>query len=96
MKGMISMKTLYTLPMIPTPTPTAPPGVGELLTKLLGWLMYGGMAAVVAGFIVGGITLSIENRNGQASENMKRIMYVAIGAIIIGSASALAGALLRS
>lgn len=91
------MKTLVSAVMaaLPNPAPAAPPGVEPLVNMLLGWLKYGGGAAVIAGFIVLGSTLAIENNTGQASEKLKRVMYISIGAIIIGSAAGLAGALLQ-
>ncbi len=78
------------LAAVPNPSPVAPPGVGEKVLQLLGWLKWGGLVAVVAGFIVVGAVMIFENRGGQGGESAKRVMYVAIGAIIIGSAASLA------
>jgi hypothetical protein len=81
---------------IPNPKPEAPAGLQSQIDKLLNLLMYFGLAAVVAGFIGAGISLALARQQGHGGgrEGIDRVLYVCGGAIIIGSASALAGWLL--
>ncbi|XBH21700.1 hypothetical protein V5R04_00270 [Jonesiaceae bacterium BS-20] len=80
--------------MLINPTPTAPPGVSDMVEKVIGWLMWAGWAAVIVGFIVAGIMLVIANDRGMGNENVKKVGLVIMGAIIIASALTLANALL--
>lgn len=76
------------------PTPTAPPGVEGPMTTVLGWFMWGGLAAVIAGFVAAGISLAISNDRGMGNENVRKLGFVVLGGIIIMSASALAKAII--
>ena len=80
--------------MLINPKPTAPPGVEAMVEKVIGWLMWVGWAAVIVGFVVAGIMLGISNDRGSGNENVKKVGFVIIGAIIIASALTLANALL--
>ncbi|MDO5049370.1 MAG: hypothetical protein Q4D87_05755 [Actinomycetaceae bacterium] len=75
------------------PSPVAPPGVEEKVKTVLDWLFWIGTISVFVGFVVGGIMLIISNERGMGNENVRRIGFVIIGAIVIASASALAKAL---
>jgi Spy/CpxP family protein refolding chaperone len=80
---------------VPNPKPVAPPGVQGKVDQLLGFLMYFGLAAVVGGFILAGIAMAIGKEHGRGGrEGMDKLWYVAGGAVVIGSASSLAGWLL--
>lgn len=81
---------------VPDPHPDAPAGLQSQIDKLLNLLMWFGLAAVVAGFIIAGITLAAAHRSGHGGgrDGIERVLYVCGGAIVIGSASALAGWLL--
>lgn len=80
--------------MLINPTPTAPPGVEDMVSMVIGWLMWAGWAAVIVGFIVAGIMLVISNDRGMGNENVKKVGLVIVGAILIASALTLANALL--
>jgi len=80
---------------VPDPKPVAPPGVQGKVDQLLGFLLYFGLAAVVAGFIIAGIAMVLGHGGGRGGrEGMDKLWYVAGGALVIGSASSLAGWLL--
>ncbi|MDO5048526.1 MAG: hypothetical protein Q4D87_01420 [Actinomycetaceae bacterium] len=76
------------------PTPKAPPGVEAKIQTVLNWLMWIAGAAVIVGFIVGGLMLAVSNERGMGNDNVRRIGYVILGAIVIAASSALAKALL--
>lgn len=76
------------------PSPQAPPGVEQRIQTVLNWLMWIAGAAVIVGFIVGGLMLAISNERGMGNENVRRIGFVIVGAIVIAAAAALAKALL--
>ena len=76
------------------PTPVAPPGVEARVQTVLNWVMWIAGASVIVGFIVGGIMLAVSNERGMGNEDVRRIGYVIMGAIVIAAAAALAKALL--
>lgn len=76
-----------------TPSPVAPPGVEEKVQTVLNWLMWVAGATVIVGFIIGGIMLAISNERGMGNENVRRIGFVIIGAVVIAAGAALAKAL---
>jgi formate-dependent nitrite reductase membrane component NrfD len=71
---------------------TAPPGSDGILTiiKWAAWIAFG---VCVLGVIIAGAMMAISSRRGEGGEHMSRLGWVCGGAIIIGSASALVGAL---
>jgi hypothetical protein len=62
-----------------TVTPSPPPGVGDVVNKLLTWAMYIGWIAVVAAFILG----AIEFTRGNSENGKKYVTGAVIGAIIL-------------
>ncbi|MGL5858161.1 MAG: hypothetical protein ACRC35_07125 [Angustibacter sp.] len=70
----------------------APPGSDGFVTilKWAAWLAFG---ICVLGVIVAGAMMALANRRGEGGEHMSRLGWVFGGCIIIGSASALVGAL---
>ncbi|MBU2698558.1 hypothetical protein [Pimelobacter sp. 30-1] len=77
---------------VPDPKPQAPSGLQDKVDLLLGLLKWGGIAAVVAGFIIAGIMLALGNGSGHGGrEGQDRLWKVAAGAIVIGAASSIAG-----
>ncbi len=81
------------LAQVPNPGKgTKPPG-SEGLVKILSWAAWVAFAVCVLGVIVSGAMMAISSRRGEGGEHMSRLGYVLGGAIIIGSASALVGAL---
>lgn len=75
------------------PSPVAPPGVEGTVQTMLNWMMWGGLVATIAGFIVAGISLAISNERGMGSENVRKIGFVILGGIIIMGAGAMGKAL---
>ncbi|QAY65004.1 hypothetical protein ET495_17275 (plasmid) [Xylanimonas allomyrinae] len=71
---------------------TQPPGA-EGFTKILGWAAWIAFGVCVLGVIVAGATMAIQSRRGEGGEHMSRLGWVLAGCIVIGSASALVGAL---
>lgn len=76
------------------PVPVAPPGVADKVETVLTWLMWIAGATVIVGFIIGGIMLAASNERGMGNENVRRIGFVIMGAVVIAAAAALAKALL--
>lgn len=76
------------------PVPVAPPGVADKVETVLDGLMWTAGATVIVGFIIGGIMLAASNERGMGNENVRRIGYVIMGAIVIAAAAPLAKALL--
>jgi len=69
-----------------------PPGAGGV-DKILGWAAWVAFAICVLGVIIAGATMAIQHRRGEGGESMARLGWVFGGCIVIGSASALVGAL---
>jgi hypothetical protein len=69
-----------------------PPGSGGIV-KILGWAAWVGIVVCVLGVIMAGATMAIQHRRGEGGESMARLGWVLGGCIVIGSASALVGAL---
>lgn len=71
---------------------TKPPGSGGI-EKILSWAAWVGVVVCVLGVIIAGATMAIQHRRGEGGESMARLGWVLGGCIVIGSASALVGAL---
>jgi hypothetical protein len=69
-----------------------PPGSDGFLT-ILEWAAWIGLAVCVAGVIICGASMAVAHRHGGASEHAARLGWVAVGCVVLGSASALVGAL---
>lgn len=82
-----------TAPGVPNPgAGEAPPG-SEGFLKILSWAAWIAFAVCVLGVIMAGATMAVQSRRGEGGEHMSRLGWVLAGCIIIGSASALVGAL---
>jgi len=79
---------------IPNPAPVAPPGLGEAVNTLLGWLKWGGLVAGVAGLLVCAIMMMIgrRNRSAVAADGAAGIPWVLGGLTIIAFSAAIVGA----
>lgn len=77
---------------VPNPSGEQPPGMGGINT-ILDWMFWLGLAACVAGLMAGGALMAIQSRRGEGSEHAGRIAMGCIGAIVIGAAGMLIGAL---
>jgi len=62
-----------------TITPSPPPGVGQAVSTILSWLMWGGWIAVAAAFIIGAINFA----RGDSENGKKYVTGAIIGAIIL-------------
>ncbi len=94
------MTTLHThasilLAGVPNPgSGTAPPG-SQRFTTILGWVAWVAFGICVLGVIITGAQMAISHRGGGGGggEHAARLGWVFAGCIVIGSASALVGAL---
>lgn len=77
---------------VPNPSGEQPPGMGGINT-LLDWAFWLGLAACVAGLIVGGAMMAIQSRRGEGSQHAGSIAMACVGALVIGAAGMLVGAL---
>lgn len=81
------------LAQIPDPgAGTAPPG-SEGFLSILSWVAWIAFGICVLGVIVAGAAMALGNRRGEGGEHAQRLGWVLAGAIVIGSASGLVGAL---
>lgn len=83
------------LAAVPNPgSGTAPPG-SQGFTTILGWVAWIAFGICVLGVIVTGAQMAISHRGGGGGggEHAARLGWVFAGCIVIGSASALVGAL---
>jgi hypothetical protein len=62
-----------------TVTPSPPPGVGQAVSTILSWLMWGGWIAVAAAFIIGAINFA----RGDSEKGQKYVVGAIIGAIVM-------------
>jgi hypothetical protein len=70
----------------------APPGSDGVLT-IIKWTAWVAFGVCVLGVIIAGAMMAISSRRGEGGEHMSRLGWVFGGAIVIGSASGLVGAL---
>lgn len=81
------------LAQVPNPGRGAPPPGSQGIVKILGWAAWVAFSLCVMGVIAAGAMMAISSRRGEGGEHVSRLGYVFGGCIIIGSASALVGAL---
>jgi hypothetical protein len=82
------LKLLATVPI--TVTPSSPPGVGQAVSTLLSWLMWGGWIAVAAAFILGAINFA----TGDTEKGKKYFIGALIGAIVMAFYTAIVNGLI--
>jgi len=78
---------------VPNPGQGAPPPGSDGLIKILSWAAWIAVAVCVIGVLVTGSKMAIQHGRGQQGESVASLGWVLGGCIIIGSASALVGAL---
>jgi hypothetical protein len=79
---------------VPNPgTGQAPPGAQGFLT-ILRWAAWVAFGVCVLGVIVAGALMAVHSRRGEGGETAARLGWVLAGAIVVGSASGLVGAVL--
>lgn len=82
------------LAQLPDPgTGAAPPGSSGI-TTILSWAAWVAFAVCVLGVIIVGGMMAVSSRRGEGGEHASRLGFAMGGAIIIGSASAIIGAVL--
>ncbi len=69
-----------------------PPGVGDKVAMVMGWVKWGGLSACVVGLMVLGAMLWVHHRRGDG-QSVGGIGFVLGGVILIGAASGIVGAL---
>lgn len=72
---------------IPQPTPTQPPGFGNIDT-VLGWVCWAAILVCFVGFMVSAAKLAVAYRNNEM-ESAKGLVLALVGCVIIGSAAAI-------
>ena len=78
---------------VPNPGQGSKPPGADGITKILSWAAWVGVVVCVLGVIIAGATMAVQHRRGEGGESMSRLGWVLGGCIVIGSASALVGAL---
>lgn len=64
---------------------TAPPG-SEKFTDVLGWLKWVALGVAVAGVIILGAKLTIDNNRGEGGRHLGSLGYIMVGIILISAA----------
>ncbi|MGH2949967.1 MAG: hypothetical protein ACRDPC_27515 [Solirubrobacteraceae bacterium] len=94
MLDQLSVAALTVFAQIPDPGQgKKPPGSDKFLT-ILQWGAWIAFGICVLGVIVAGAQMALSHRHGsQGGEHAARLGWVAAGCVVVGSASALVGAL---
>ena len=71
---------------------TAPPG-SDGIVKIIGWAAWIAVGVCVVGVLIAGSKMALEHRRGGGGESVASLGWVLGGCIVIGSASAIVGAL---
>lgn len=79
------------LPLIGEPLPG---DAGDKVTKVVGWVTWIAFTICVLGVIIAGAMMAVGQRRGEGGEHAARLGWVLAACIVIGSASALVGALI--
>lgn len=70
-----------------------PPGSDKFLT-ILQWGAWIGLGICVIGVIIAGASMAVQHRHGGGGEHATRLGWVMAGCVVVGSSSALVGALI--
>ena len=90
----IATQLAYFVTQVPDPgSGTAPPGSEGIIT-ILQWAAWIAAAVCVLGVLIAGAMMAVQMRQGEGGQSVTRLGWVMAGAIVIGSASALVGAIL--
>lgn len=79
---------------VPNPGQGTPPPGGDKVTTVLSWVAWICAAACVVGVLAVGATMAVSHRHGSGGEHAARLGWVLAGIVVIGSASAIVGALI--
>jgi type IV secretory pathway VirB2 component (pilin) len=89
----LTVAALNLLAQVPDPgAGKKPPGADKFLT-ILQWCAWVAFGVCVLGVIVAGASMAVQHRHGSGGEHAARLGWVAAGCVVVGSASALVGAL---
>jgi type IV secretory pathway VirB2 component (pilin) len=80
--------------MLPLET-ALPNGVQNKVDTVVGWVTTISISVCILGVIIAGAMMAIGQRRGEGGEHAARLGWVLAACIVIGSASALVGALLK-
>lgn len=83
-----SITHLVTVAAANVPDPgngTAPPG-SQKFTDVLGWLKWVALGVAVAGVIILGARLTIDNGRGEGGRHLGSLGYIMVGIILISAA----------
>ena len=72
-----------------------PPEASGGIKTVVGWVTWIAFSICVLGVIIAGAMMAIGQRRGEGGEHAARLGWVLAACIVIGSASALVGALLK-
>lgn len=78
---------------VPDPGQGTPPPGSDGIVKIIGWAAWIAVGICVVGVLIAGAKMAIEHRRGGGGESVASLGWVLGGCIVIGSASALVGAL---
>ena len=84
-------------PQVPVdPGPVAPPGVGDKVSSIIGWVHWGAYAAGILALMLAGITMMIgkRNRSSMAADGASHLSWIIGGLLVVSVASVLVGALI--
>jgi len=94
MLALLTSHALDVLAAVPNPGSGSPPPGSDGFVKILRWAAYLALGVCVLGVIIAGGAMAVSSRRGEGGEHMSRLGWVMAGAIVIGSASGLVGALI--
>ncbi len=81
--------TLFLSQNIGDVTPQVPTGeIGDKVSMLLGWLMWGAVIWLIGALIYASATLGVSKKQG-SSDGGSALMWNLIGAVVVGGASGL-------
>jgi len=91
--GLEAAQAVYELAQTDQPLPVEPDGIGPLITKFAGWVLWIGGAAVMVGFLLTGVKLSLgRTRSSMSADALGSIPYIIGGGVMLVSAGAFAKA----
>ena len=78
---------------VPNPGQGQPPPGSDDVLKIIGWAAWIAVGVCVIGVLIAGAKMALEHRRGGGGESVASLGWVLGGCIVIGSASALVGAI---
>ena len=75
---------------LPDPAPVAPPGF-EAVATILGWAKWVGLIAAIIALIAVAVMFMFNSRRGEGGEHIRTFVFILLGVMLIGAATALVG-----